>query len=139
MPEAKEWQIEPLRPDEACQWFALALATGRVTRRGREYRYISDSRANGQVVDQLLDEGSEDPAEARRRARDAFVAAGLATDVQRAIQSEIDRDGGNSTLHARLIEWCEKQEAAAAANPAAFPGEFLVDVRSVRRFAESIR
>lgn len=139
MPEAKEWRIEPLDPGEACLWFAVALATGRVMRRGREYRYISDSRANGQVVDQLLDEGCEDPAEARRRARDAFVAAGLATDVQRGIQSEIDRDGGNSALYARLIEWCEKQEAAAAANPADFPGEFLVDVRRVRRFAESIR
>lgn len=139
MPEAKEWQIEPLRPDEACQWFALALATGRVTRRGREYRYLSDSRSNGQVVDQLLDEGSEDPAESRRRARDAFVAAGLATDVRHRTLTEIDREGGNSALYARLIDWSEKQEAAAATDPAAFPGEFLADVNSVRKYAESIR
>jgi len=138
LPEARDWDIEPIEVAESKLWFAVALATGRIRKVERSYLYASSIDLSGPFNGKPLGDASDDPAEARRRARQEFVDSGLASEVRRHLSNQMRRDSGNQGLCRSLKQWIADQESQAAADPSTYPAEFLPDVALARKYAESI-
>jgi len=134
--EVRRWSIEPTGVMAAQQWFAIALALGRIERVGANYVYKERTAGLGDV-EHLFETSGVGRSDARQRARDAFNERGFASAFEQTWPSEVRRLGGNDAVYELLQAWIRlEQERATGAD---FPTEFREDLDAVRRYAEQIR
>lgn len=127
------WEFRPADATESRLRFGVALALSFVRRAGDRYLY---SAPHGHARDSELDH-HQDPGEARRRARDAFFAAGHASTVRAYCDVRMERES-NQPLYHDLKAWVEREEDVASTNPD-YPDEFKVDIESVKAYLDIIR
>jgi hypothetical protein len=130
-PQIRQWDYMPVSPADSVQWFALALATGRIRRAGQSYLFNLGTPTS---MDVPLGTDA-DPVQARQASRDSFLNAGYASDIRRLIGARLQAEG-NQRLHAELSSWVEAQNAFRA-DPA-FPSDFVKEIEAVREYLNSI-
>ena len=129
--EVRHWDFMPAAPQEALQWFALALATGRIRRAGQSYMYNAGKPTS---VDIALGT-APDPVEARQAARDAFLSSGHASEMKLLINSRLEAEG-NSSLYRELEAWVREQESFRSKPN--YPADFAREIEVVRSYMNSI-
>jgi hypothetical protein len=129
--EVRHWDFMPAAPQEALQWFALALATGRIRRAGQSYMYNAGKPTS---VDIALGT-APDPVEARQAARDAFLSSGHASEMKLLINSRLEAEG-NSSLYRELESWVREQESFRSKPN--YPADFAREIEVVRSYMNSI-
>ena len=129
--EVRHWDFMPAAPQEALQWFALALATGRIRRAGQSYMYNAGKPTS---VDIALGTAA-DPVEARQAARDAFLSSGHASEMKLLINSRLEVEG-NSSLYRELESWVREQESFRSKPN--YPADFAREIEVVRSYMNSI-
>jgi tubulin-like protein len=129
--EVRHWDFMPAAPQEAHQWFALALATGRIRRAGQSYMYNAGKPTS---VDVTLG-ADADPVSARQAARDAFFSSGHASEMKLLINSRLEAEG-NSNLYRELESWVREQESFRS--NANYPADFVREIEVVRSYMNSI-
>jgi hypothetical protein len=129
---ARAWDVLPLDPSASRQFFALAMALGRVRRVGQDYVY---NPGDARSVDIPL-ASAADRAAARQAARDAFLAAGYSSQIKSALEGRM-RQEGNEELYTELGAWLAQEESRAA--DADYPAEFQREIEAVREYQQSIR
>jgi hypothetical protein len=129
--EVRHWDFMPAAPQEALQWFALALATGRIRRAGQSYMYNAGKPTS---VDIALGT-APDPVEARQAARDAFLSSGHASEMKLLINSRLEVEG-NSSLYRELESWVREQESFRSKPN--YPADFAREIEVVRSYMNSI-
>jgi hypothetical protein len=129
--EVRHWDFMPAAPQEAHQWFALALATGKIRRAGQSYMYNAGKPTS---VDVTLG-ADPDPVSARQAARDAFFASGHTSEMKLLINSRLEVEG-NSKLYRELEAWVREQESVRS-NPN-YPADFVREIEVVRGYMNSI-
>jgi hypothetical protein len=129
--EVRHWDFMPAAPQEALQWFALALATGRIRRAGQSYMYNAGKPTS---VDVALGT-APDPVEARQAARDAFLSSGHASEMKLLINSRLEVEG-NSSLYRELESWVREQESFRSKPN--YPADFAREIEVVRSYMNSI-
>jgi hypothetical protein len=129
--EVRHWDFMPAAPQEALQWFALALATGRIRRAAQSYMYNAGKPTS---VDIALGT-APDPVEARQAARDAFLSSGHASEMKLLINSRLEVEG-NSSLYRELESWVREQESFRSKPN--YPADFAREIEVVRSYMNSI-
>ena len=129
--EVRTWDYSPVAPQEAQQWFALALATGRIRRAGQSYMYNAGRSTS---LDAAL--GSDpDPVTARQVARDAFLASGHSSEIKTLVNARLEAEG-NVPLYRDLEKWVAEQESFRANGH--YPADFTREIELVREYMNSI-
>jgi hypothetical protein len=129
--DVRTWDYSPVAPQEAQQWFALALATGRIRRAGQSYMYNAGRTTS---VDATL--GSDpDPVAARQAARDAFLASGHSSEVKSLVNARLESEG-NVPLYRDLEKWVKEQEGFRSNGN--YPADFAQEIELVREYMNSI-
>ena len=126
------WKLQPAGAKESKLQFGVALALNAVRRAGDRYMYLAPhARAHDSEL-----AGHQDPDEARRGARDAFLDAGYASEIEAFCRARMEREG-NQPLYDELQGWVQRQEGAAKSPD--YPTEFKIDIESVKAYLDTIR
>jgi len=135
--ELRKWGILPLEAGQAKRWFAVALAVGSIAKRGTSYFYNDNGvSSDPNDVDNLLLASNDDKNAARQQARDSFLGAGFAAEVEMVCQARMHQEG-NSPLCDQLGKWVQSQEEKAG--QADYPAEYRYDVEQVKVYLQAIR